>query len=90
MRIVATSHVWRVIISVVLVLAGALFLLPVLWVVVESLEPQSEQFLLPPVWFPTHMTLDSYRTLVLGRTVPVEHHQLGDRHRPPWLSGRRS
>jgi ABC-type glycerol-3-phosphate transport system permease component len=38
-------------------------LLPVAWVVTESFEPASEQFLLPPVWFPSHVTLDSYRTL---------------------------
>jgi multiple sugar transport system permease protein len=61
--IVASSRAWRVVISVLLVVAGVLFLLPVLWVVVESLEPPSEQFLLPPVWFPTHLTLSSYNTL---------------------------
>ena len=38
-------------------------LLPVAWVVLESIEPPSEQFLLPPVWFPTQVTLASYRTL---------------------------
>jgi multiple sugar transport system permease protein len=61
--IVASSRLWRVVISVVLVVAGVLFLLPVLWVVVESLEPASDQFLLPPVWFPTHVTLSSYSQL---------------------------
>ena len=53
----------RAVISAVLVLAGVLMLLPVVWVVVESLEPPTEQFLLPPVWIPTHVTLASYRTL---------------------------
>ncbi len=38
-------------------------LLPVAWVVLTSLEPPSEQFLLPPVWFPSHLTLTSYRSL---------------------------
>ena len=38
-------------------------LLPVAWVVVQSLELPSDQFNLPPVWFPAHLTLESYRTL---------------------------
>lgn len=60
---VSRSRAWRVLISALLVLAGILMLLPVLWVVVESVEPASEQFLLPPVWFPTHVTLASYNIL---------------------------
>ncbi|HTT88485.1 MAG TPA: carbohydrate ABC transporter permease, partial [Acidimicrobiales bacterium] len=33
------------------------------WVVVQSIEPPAQQFNLPPVWFPTDTTLDSYRSL---------------------------
>jgi ABC-type glycerol-3-phosphate transport system permease component len=38
-------------------------LAPVAWVVVQSVEPASQQFEVPPVWFPHDMTLQSYRTL---------------------------
>jgi multiple sugar transport system permease protein len=61
--LVASSRFWRWILSILLVLTGILMLIPVAWVVLESIEPASEQFLLPPVWFPTHVTLASYRTL---------------------------
>jgi multiple sugar transport system permease protein len=61
--IVATSRAWRVMISAVLVVAGILFLLPVVWVVISSLELPTDQFLVPPDWFPSHLTLASYRTL---------------------------
>lgn len=61
--IVATSRAWRVVISAVLVVAGVLFLLPVVWVVISSLELPADQFLVPPDWFPSHLTLASYRTL---------------------------
>ena len=61
--LVASSRAWRVLISAALVVTGVLMLLPVAWVVLTSLEPPSEQFLLPPVWFPSHLTLTSYRSL---------------------------
>ena len=61
--LVASSRVWRIVLSTLLVLTGILMLVPVAWVVLESIEPASEQFLLPPVWFPTQVTLASYRTL---------------------------
>jgi ABC-type glycerol-3-phosphate transport system permease component len=53
----------RLLLGSFLVLAGVLMLLPVAWVVVQSLELPSDQFNLPPVWFPAHLTLESYRTL---------------------------
>src|ERR1700729_959253 len=61
--LVSSSRAWRVLVSAALVVTGVLMLLPVAWVVLTSLEPPSEQFLLPPVWFPTHLTLASYRSL---------------------------
>jgi multiple sugar transport system permease protein len=61
--LIGSSRAWQIVLSVVLVLTGVLMLVPVAWVVVESIEPPSEQFLLPPVWFPSHVTLASYRTL---------------------------
>ena len=45
----------------VLVVVGALMLLPVAWAFVQSFELPSAQFLLPPVWFPHQLTLESYR-----------------------------
>ena len=58
----------RLLLGAFLVLAGVLMLLPVAWVVVQSLELPSDQFNLPPVWFPAHLTLESYRTLL--QTTP--------------------
>ena len=39
--------------SLVLVLVGVLMLLPVVWVVLQSVELPTDQFNLPPVWFPS-------------------------------------
>ena len=49
--------------ALLLVVSGALMLMPVAWVVVQSIELPSDQFNLPPVWFPGHVTLASYRAL---------------------------
>ena len=49
----------RRLVSAALVIGGFLMLLPELWVLVNSFEPASEQFNLPPVWFPAHLTLAS-------------------------------
>jgi multiple sugar transport system permease protein len=46
-----------------LTVAGIIFLAPVAWVFVNSIEPESIQFTLPPVWLPHHPTLFSYRQL---------------------------
>jgi multiple sugar transport system permease protein len=53
----------RFFISLLLVLAGVLMLLPVGWVIVQSIETPAQQFNLPPVWFPTKTTLESFRSL---------------------------
>jgi multiple sugar transport system permease protein len=59
----SSARVGRFFISGLLVLAGFLMLLPVGWVVVQSIETPSQQFNIPPVWFPTHVTLQSFRAL---------------------------
>jgi ABC-type glycerol-3-phosphate transport system permease component len=46
-----------------LVLAGALMLVPVLWVVLQSFEVPADQASVAPVWIPHRVTLGSYRTL---------------------------
>ena len=43
----------RRVVSAALVIGGCLMLLPELWVLVNSFEPSSMQFNLPPVWFTT-------------------------------------
>ena len=59
----SSGRLMRVVVSVVLVLAGVLMLLPVAWVVLQSIELPVDQFNIPPVWFPTHVTFSSYRDL---------------------------
>jgi multiple sugar transport system permease protein len=49
--------------SAFLVLAGVAMLAPVVWVVLQSFELPADQSSIPPVWFPTKVTLGSYRTL---------------------------
>jgi multiple sugar transport system permease protein len=53
----------RIVLSLLLVLAGVLMLLPVVWVVLQSFELPADQSSVPPVWFPSQLTLGSYRTL---------------------------
>lgn len=53
----------RILLSATLVIGGALMLLPVVWVVLQSVEVPQDQAAVPPVWFPTRFTLGSYRTL---------------------------
>ncbi|HUZ23437.1 MAG TPA: carbohydrate ABC transporter permease [Streptosporangiaceae bacterium] len=53
----------RALVALFLVIAGVVMLLPVVWVVLQSFEVTRDQSALPPVWFPTHLTLSSYRTL---------------------------
>jgi ABC-type glycerol-3-phosphate transport system permease component len=53
----------RIVLSLFLIIAGIVMFLPVVWVVLQSFENTQDQSALPPVWFPTHLTLHSYRTL---------------------------
>ncbi len=53
----------RTALGLFLTLAGVVMLLPVVWVVLMSFENTRDQTSLPPVWFPTHLTLTSYKTL---------------------------
>lgn len=53
----------RIALSLFLIVAGVLMLLPVVWVVLQSFELPAQQSSVPPVWFPTQLTLGSYRTL---------------------------
>ena len=51
------------VLSVFLIIAGIIMLLPVVWVVLQSFETPSEQSSVAPVWIPAQLTLGSYRTL---------------------------
>jgi multiple sugar transport system permease protein len=58
-----SARLTRTLVALFLVIAGVVMLLPVVWVVLQSFEVTKDQSSLPPVWFPTHLTLGSYRTL---------------------------
>ncbi len=49
--------------GIFLVVAGLLMLLPVAWVVLQSVETPDEQTSPSPIWIPHHVTLASYHTL---------------------------
>src|SRR5579875_912141 len=53
----------RTFLGVVLSLAGVIMIAPIAWVVIESFETPNDQFRIPPVWVPSHLTVGSYRTL---------------------------
>jgi multiple sugar transport system permease protein len=55
--------VGRTLLGLFLTIAGVVMFLPVVWVVLQSFENTQDQTSLPPVWFPTQLTLHSYRTL---------------------------
>ncbi len=59
----ATRQAGRALLAVVLSLAGLLMIAPIVWVVVQSFETPTDQFHIPPVWIPSHLTLGSYQTL---------------------------
>lgn len=62
-RQAARAKFGRTALGTFLVLAGILMLSPVLWVFVNSIEPVSEEFTLPPVWIPHRLTDFSYQQL---------------------------
>ena len=62
-RVQRRGLVGRILLGLFLVIAGVIMLLPVVWVVLQSFEDTKDQTSLPPVWFPSHLTLSSYRTL---------------------------
>ena len=55
--------VGRGLLGLFLTVAGIIMFLPVVWVVLQSFEDTKDQTSLPPVWFPSHLTLSSYRAL---------------------------
>jgi ABC-type glycerol-3-phosphate transport system permease component len=59
----SAPRIGRWLLGVFLTLAGLLMLLPVAWVVIQSLETPDEQSSTAPLWTPSHLTFASYRTL---------------------------
>src|SRR5580704_8517661 len=59
----AGARLGRIVLSVFLVLVGLVMLAPVAWVVLQSFELPADQSSVAPIWFPSHVTLGSYRTL---------------------------
>jgi multiple sugar transport system permease protein len=49
--------------NLVLIVASVAMLLPILYTVITSFEPSDQQFKIPPVWIPHHVTLHSYRLI---------------------------
>lgn len=58
-----TKRLGRWVLGIALVLAGVVMLAPIAWIFVNSIEPTSQQFSIPPVWVPSHPTLAAYRYL---------------------------
>jgi multiple sugar transport system permease protein len=61
--VVVRRRLGRALLALVLTVGGILMVSPIVWVVVESFETPTDQFRIPPVWIPSHITLGSYRTL---------------------------
>lgn len=55
--------VGQIILNVILVIGGIAMILPIVYTVITSLEPASQQFKIPPQWIPRHLTLASYRLI---------------------------
>lgn len=54
---------------VILILLGALFVVPFYWMVSTSFKTPGQAYLFPPAWVPDPVTLESYRSL-WGTAVP--------------------
>ena len=52
--------VWRMILYGILVILGALFIIPFLWIILTSFKPESQIVALPPRWIPNPFTLENY------------------------------
>ena len=51
--------------SFIVLIIGCIFVLvPVIWMVITSLKSVPETFEIPPSWFPSHPSLDAYRTVI--------------------------
>ncbi len=54
----------RIIVHIVLIIITLAFLFPLLWMFSTSIKTQAEYFTYPPVWIPSHPTLEHYRYIV--------------------------
>jgi len=60
---VVFSRLGRWLLNLVLIVASIAMVLPIVYTVITSLEPSSQQFKIPPEWIPRHLTLQSYRLI---------------------------
>jgi multiple sugar transport system permease protein len=51
----------RGVLQLVLIISCFVSIFPILWMLLTSVKTQQETLVSPPVWIPTHPTLDSYR-----------------------------
>jgi len=51
---------------VILILVALVMVLPLFWLVVSSLKPETELFIYPPKWIPNPATLDNYNSALTG------------------------
>jgi multiple sugar transport system permease protein len=65
-RVQGRSIVTASALNLIMLAAGFMFLLPLIWMAVTSLKPQSQTMSLPPAWIPraTIATLDGQETIV--------------------------
>lgn len=60
MQLNTKNKVGTVLLYCLMTLAAAVFLLPIVWVVISSFKPASELFAWPPTMFPVSPTLENY------------------------------
>jgi len=53
-----------------LLLAALLALAPLLWALLTSLKVKTQVLAYPPVWWPTPITLENYRSVLVGSNMP--------------------
>lgn len=69
----AVKKIFNALINLLLVASAILMFVPIIWAVITSILPNDIVFTLPPIWFPTRITLENYPrvfdNIPLGRQV---------------------
>jgi multiple sugar transport system permease protein len=58
--------IWRASVYAILILVALVMVLPLLWLVVSSLKPETDLFRYPPEWIPNPATLENYHGALTG------------------------
>lgn len=64
-----TRRLGNTALDAVLIVFGALMLLPLIWLVVSSLTPSRDALATPPNWFPWPLTVENYAAI--GDLIPI-------------------